>query len=340
MLKTFSKHFLITLTIFLSGFSFSYAGSVSVTPLIIDHTTEARDILSDSITIKNNHSTHLRAYASVHEIELDGNNEIKAFVPASMSDRTESITSWIEISRARIDLQPGEEKVLPLTIRINPNAKSGEYHAYIGFGIGPNQDEAEKKVMENQAAGVIIRVSINDKQVELLRLNGFKAKPLVLENTDSNFTFTLENLGELPQTPSGEIIIYDSRGNELTSVQVNKENKSIGPNEKVEFSAPIPEIDRFGKNKAYLSLTYGNENLASLYDINFYYSIPKLHLIVILTVLIIIPLLLTLALRRLIRPSNYYITSNDEAVEVPLFVRKHHEHEEYEHDINLKKNDT
>ena len=340
MLKTFSKHFLITLTIFLSGFSFSYAGSVSVTPLIIDHTTEARDILSDSITIKNNHSTHLRAYASVHEIELDGNNEIKAFVPASMSDRTESITSWIEISRARIDLQPGEEKVLPLTIRINPNAKSGEYHAYIGFGIGPNYDEAEKKVMENQATGVIVRVSINDKQVELLKLSSFKSKPLVLENSDSNFIFTLENLGESPQTPTGEVIIYDSRGNELTSVQVNKENKSIEPNEKVEFSTPIPETDRFGKNKAYLSLTYGNENLASLYDINFYYSIPKLHLIVILSVLIIIPLLLSLALRRLIRPSNYYVSSSDEAVEVPLFVRNHHEHEEYEHDINLKKNDT
>ncbi len=339
MTKIFSKTSILALAVFLLTFNLSYASTISVTPLIVDYSTEARDILTKDLTIKNNHTTHVRAFASVHEIELDGNNEIKAFVPASMSDRTESITSWIEITRSRIDLQPGDERQIPLTLRINPNAKPGEYHAFIGFGTGSNQDEAIKKVMNNQSAGVIVRVSINEKSVELLRLSNFKSKQIVLDDTEANFTFSLENLGDMPQTPTGEVIIYDSRGNELTSVAVNKENQTIAPGEKNEFSIPVPASDSFGKNKAYLSLSYGNDHLASLYDINFYYTIPKTYLAVIFTVLIVIPLLLTLALRRLSKP-NYYAVSHDEAVEVPLFVRNHHEHETYEHDINLKKNDT
>lgn len=329
--------YLFIIVLLLFNPTLSYAGSISVTPLIIDYTTEARDILTKDITVKNNHTTHLRVFPSVHEIEVDGNNDIKAFIPASMSDRTESITSWIEISRSRIDLQPGEERKIPIKLRINPNAKPGEYHAFVGFGIGSNIDEAEKKVMENQADGVVIRVSIDKKQLELLKLSNFKSKSLVLSDSNSNFTFSLENLGEVSQTPSGEIIIYDSRGNELKSVKIETEN--IAPNEKKEFSIPIPPSEHFGKNKAYLSLTYGNENLASLYDINFYYTIPKTFLIVILGVLIFIPILLTLALRRIARP-KYHTVDTNEAHDLPFSVRNYHEHQTYEHDINLKKNDS
>jgi hypothetical protein len=229
--------------------NYVFAENISVTPMVIDHVTEARDILTKDITIKNNDGNHVRVYASVNEIELDGNNEIKSFVPASMSDRTESVTSWIEINRGRIDIDSGNEAKIPLTIRINPNAKPGNYHAFVGFASGANRDEAEKKIMAGQGSGVVVRIAIDEKTLELLKLSNFQADQIVYNNKDNNFTFSLENIGDIPQTPKGEVIVYDSRGIELTSIEVNKENKTINPGEKVDFIEPIPFMDRIGKNK-------------------------------------------------------------------------------------------
>lgn len=314
------------------------AESITVSPLIIDHETEARDIITKDINIKNNEANHVRLYASVHEIEIDGNNEIKSFIPASMSDRTTSITSWIEITRGRIDLQGNSDISVPLTIRINPNAVPGDYHAFVGFASASNRDEAEKRILAGQAMGVIIRVSITEKQLEILRLSNFKSDQIIYES-GHNFTFNLENIGDLPQTPKGEIIIYNSNGEELSSVKVNEENLAINPGEKKSFSEEIPLMDHFGKNKAYLSVSYGQNNLASLNDINFYYSIPWLYLLIIIAVFILTPVILTWLFRRSSRHNDYYENDHNEAVELPLFVRNSHDHEEHDHDINLKKND-
>ncbi len=339
MFKLITKQIFLT-TLFIGMVpSLVLAENITVSPLIIDHETEARDILTKDITLKNNDSNHVRLFASVHEIEMSGNNEIKSFVPSSMSDRTTSVTSWIEITRGRIDMQGGTETSVPLTIRINPNAKPGDYHAFVGFASGSNRDEAEKKILAGQSMGVIIRVSITEKQVELLRLTNFKSDQIVYED-GHNFTFTLENNGDLPQTPQGEIIIYDSRGVELSAVKVNEENVVINPSEKIDFSEPIPFTDRFGKNKAHLSISYGQNNLTNIYDINFYYSIPWLYLLIIGTIFILTPVILTWLFRRMSRQNDYYEFDHNEAVDLPLFVKKSHEHETHDHDINLRKNDS
>jgi hypothetical protein len=79
--------------------------------------------------------------------------------------------------------------------------------------------------------GVIIRVSITEKQIELLRLTNFKSDQIVYDESH-NFTFSLENTGDLPQIPQGEIIVYNSRGVEIAAVKINEENLVLNPGEK------------------------------------------------------------------------------------------------------------
>lgn len=316
------------------------AENISVSPLIIDYETEARDILKKDITIKNNGTTPLRIYASVHAIEVDGENEILNFVPASMSDRTSTITSWLEISRARITIQPNDEAIVPMTIRINPNAKPGEYHGLIGFASGPNRDEVENKILAGEGERVIVRVSINEKQVEMIRLNSFKTERLIFDDSEDNkFEFTLQNMGDVPLTPSGEIIIYNSKGEEVTAVFVNTEGKELIPGEKVNFTEKIPFTNNIGKNKAFLNLHYGNNNLASVQDTNFYYSLPLPILLIISVLLLIIPLILTFLFRKSLAHPHQDKVDQHEASDIPLFVRNSHEHDSYDHDIDLKKKD-
>lgn len=125
----------------------------TVSPLLIDVSADARDNFTRTITLSNFGSGYTRLYASVHEIEVGEGEEIKAFVPASMSDMTTSVTSWIEITRGRIELTGDEVKEVPLTIRVNPNTPAGLYHAYIGFASGFNRDDAEAKILGGKASG-------------------------------------------------------------------------------------------------------------------------------------------------------------------------------------------
>ena len=307
----------------------------SVSPLLVDVTADARDNFTRTITLSNLGDGYVRLYASVHEIEVGEGEEIKAFVPASMSDRSTSVTSWVEISRGRIELTAGEVKEIPLTIRVNPNTPAGLYHAYVGFASGFNRDDAEAKIVGGQASGVVLRILVGGKQEEFLRLVSFSTDRFSYTDDKGLLTYTIENTGDVPLAPKGDVIIYDARGKELASVPLNQDGAAqIQPGEKVEYTKELPYVNRIGKNKAFLTLEYGVANRAALYDTNFYYSIP-IHFLILIVVLLALVLTVTILMLR--RGGSVEVIESHEAHDVPLFVRTDRAHNEYEHDIDLKK---
>ncbi len=335
-----TKTYLLIVVFILTStpFNLTLAANFSVSPLIIDIETEARDSLSKTITLTSQQNNSLRLFASVHEITLGDESEIKSFVPASMSDRTTSPTSWIQVSRARIDLKSDEKREIPVTIKINPNTLPGLYHAYIGFAPGPNRDVAEATILAGQGSGVVIRILVGGKQEEFLRLVSFRTDRFSYKDSKGEIVYVLENTGDVPLSPKGDIIIYDSQGRELTTLELNQdETKVINPGETLEYRENLPFINHIGKNKAFLSLDYGKENRASVYDTNFYYSIPWLYMLVIMLLLATVLTVLIILFRR--STSERELTE-PEAYDLPLYVRDNKDHSEYEHDIDLKKKDS
>ncbi len=327
---------IILLVIAIPGF---VSANFSVSPLIIDVDAEVRDSFTYDIKLLSHHSSPLKLYASVHEIDPNVDGTIKSFIPASMSDQSTSVTSWIQITRSRISLQPGEETSVPLTIKINPNTPPGLYHAFVGFASGHNRDVAEETILSGQGVGSVLRISVGGKQEEFLRLVSFTTDPFSYIESKGEVTYVLENTGDVPLTPKGDVIIYDSRGRELTTIELNKdESQVINPGEKIEYKKELPFINRLGKNKAYLSLEYGKENRASLYDTNFYFSIPWFYLIIVVLLLATVLTALIIMFRR--SASHVSAFDTHEAHDLPLFVRDNKEHSEYEHDINLKNKDS
>ncbi len=240
-------------------------------------------------------------------------------------------------ARIAIPIKIGTARV-PLIIKINPNTPPGLYHAYVGFASGSNRDIAEATILSGQGTGVVLRIQVGGKQEEFLRLVSFATDPFSYIDNKGQFTYVLENTGDVPLSPKGDVIIYDSRGRELTTVELNKdESEVINPGERIEYQQELPYLGRLGKNKAYLSIEYGKVNRASLYDTNFYYSIPWFYLIIIVLLLAVVLTVLILLFRRNTTVSDY---DSHEAHDLPLFVRDNKEHSEYEHDIDLKKKDT
>jgi hypothetical protein len=313
----------------------SFAGSYGVSPLIIDIEADARDSSVHDIKVKNFESNYVRLYATVNEIEVGDDNVIKEFISPSMSDRSESITSWIEITRGRIELSGGEEKNIPLTIRVNHNAKPGLYHAFVGFAGGHNRDAAEETIRNGQGEGVILRILVGSKQEEFLRLVSFTTDKFSFIEGRGTMTYVLENTGDIPLKPSGDITIYDGRGKELTAIDISSEteNSLLQPGELRTYTKDLPYTDRLGRNKAFLNVEYGEVNRAAVYDTNFYFSIPWIYGILIVLLLLLVLITFILIIKRGRKERGY---EPGDVHDLPMYVGQEKNHTEYEHDINLK----
>lgn len=329
---TFMKYTVlpVILLFFIMPQTVSAVPSFTASPLVIDIDAEARDILTHEITIKNTGSAPLTVYPTVNNISLDEGGTIQEFLPPVESDRTASLSSWIEISRAGIKLPRGESKTIPITIRINPNPIPGEYHAFIGFGFGRNRDEAEQLVRIGRAPGTVVTVAIKDNRSELLKLSRFIVDRFITSGKNESAVYTINNPGDKELVPTGEIIFYNNRGAEVASLVVNPERESIAPGAQKEFNAEVPANGLFGKYKAFLSVEYGSQ-LASVQDTAFFYVFPMTTIFIILGVILVLVSIGAIIVHR------RYIDEAvvDDSVQLPLHIRETHS-DAKDHDIDLK----
>lgn len=311
----------------------SAASSYTVSPLVIDENLEARDIITKTITITNTGTQPATVFPSVNNISLDGGGTIQEFIPPVMSDRTSSLSSWIEISRAGINLMLNDTKTVDLTLRINPAPKPGIYHALIGFGNGRNRDEAEAMVKNGQAPGVIITVTIEDKKVEMVKMSRFYIDKFVTGPGNQALTYSLDNPGDIVIAPRGEVIFYNNRGVEVGTLTINPEQQMISPGETHEFTAEVPTQGLFGKYKALLNVEYGTTQKASLQDTTYFYVFPlKISLIVFTFMLIMIIILALFIHRRYYGDDVHEVDADSLMVHIRDSVSPSRDH-----DIDLKK---
>jgi hypothetical protein len=185
-----------------------------------------------------------------------------------------------------------------------------------------------------QGNGTILKITIADDTKEQISLVSFTADRFSYNDTDSQLNFILENTGDVPLSPSGEVIIYNTKGEELGAIKVNEEGTAIAPGQRVEFSKLLPFVNNLGRNKAYLSLNYGVKNQANVFDTTFYYSVPWYYIVAFFVTLLTLLIVTTFVIRKLF--TNNGDTLEQGVYELPLFVKQSHDHDEYDHDLNLK----
>lgn len=313
-----------------------FASEITIRPFLIDETLQPRDSVTKTITLTNKYESRKAVlYATVNEITVGAEGEIKEFISPVMTDRTNTVTSWIEIGRGRIELKPGETIEVPITLSIHPYAKPGEYHVFVGFVEASKRYEAEAQAMAGDANGVIVKITIADKREDSMRISSFVVDRFVTGDDNRTINIEVENMGDLPSAPTGEIIFYDSRGVEVTSVPVNMNGEVIAPGESAVLKSSVPLDDSLGRFKANVSLQYGENQRASLFDTAFFYMMPMHLLLLVFGGILFIALMVALLFRRSF-VNDYH--DNDDGDEVTMFVRDGHDAQPQDHDIDLKNN--
>jgi len=252
-----------------SVFAFS-SDKLSVTPVVIDGKAKPRDILKESITITNTAEHLLTLYPSVNDVEPAEGEQ--SFVPAQSSlDLADSLANWIELSRGVIELKPGESKEVPFIIHVNMNGKTGVYHAQISFAHGTTRADAEAV---GPLATVTVNLEVQDDVKEVLQLGKFSTGRFFLAGDDVRFDYLLENIGNQELLPRGEIRVYDRRGQEVASVDVNKDGKAVSPDQMAQLASVWAAAEGFGQYKALLTVYYGKSQTASVQDTVFFWVVP------------------------------------------------------------------
>ncbi len=295
-----------------------FAHAYSVAPVIVDRTLEPRSIESFDIVITNDTGAILQLFPAVNNVSVGLTGGIESFVPASMSDRTSSLASWVELSRAPIELGPGQSATTTVTLRVIADASPGTYHALISFPDGRNRDEAEARIQNGGAPSTMLTVTIEKKTREELGLSGFIIDRFVLSPDNEAAAYTVANSGDTDIVPTGDILIYNHRGEEVAQVPVNPTGIIVKAGETVVMRASLPTAGLAGKYKAYLSLKYGSEQRAHIQDTAFFYAIPWKKLLVLFFGLLLVAIAISLLVHR-----RYERASDDDdgSAYLPLHVK-------------------
>ena len=259
------------------------AASLDITPVVIDKQAYARDILENSIMLSNNTNRQLNIYTFVENITaLDG---VQKVLDPSKADFTSSLGNWIEISRGVIELKPAQEKEIKFLIRVNLRAEPGVYHAKIAFASGAKRDEA---IARGELASVLVNIKVSEDIKEGVQLQKFNSDKSIFFTSPVSFSYELKNTGNRSINPLGEIRIYNKRGVEEASIDINSKNLSLNVDTNTELASMWNFAGGFGKYKAVLDVSYGTRQRGTIQDTASFWIISWKVLIVILSILVML----------------------------------------------------
>jgi hypothetical protein len=243
---------------------------LQVSPGVIDLKAKQRDIIRETLTLQNTGARPLRLFPSVEDVNPE-NGDLNFSYAGNADTRSDSLANWIELSRGIIELQPGESKSVPFVIRVNMNAVPGEYHVQINFTNGGTRDDTENKHPDGYAS---VNVEVLSDAKEDLQLVKFATDRLAFSGDDVLFNYQLQNIGNQDLHPTGDIRIYDRRGQEVATIDVNRDGKIITPEQTAQLASAWSAASGFGQFKALITVNYGKAQTASVQDTIFFWIVP------------------------------------------------------------------
>ena len=269
--------FLVGLCSFFIPTPLRAAEIITTAPAVFDFKAKARDILPEKIILTNKSDVKLNIYTFVNNV-LAATGEAKFLDPVA-ADHSSSLANWILISRGVLELAPGEKKAIDFSVEVNMRAKPGIYHAIISFAAGATRAEAEANL--NGAAKININLEVLDNAKEIMEIKKFMPDKNIFSKFPVSFSYTLANSGDRSLLPTGRILIYNRRGEEVSVIVINPKAANIEPQTSKNFQAVWPDGKDFGKYKALLNIEYGNGQRKTLHDVIFFWVIPWQKLLII-----------------------------------------------------------
>ncbi len=223
-----------------------------------------------------------------------------------------SLKYWIP-SVPDMDLQPDQLKTADIVINVPANAEPGGHYGVVRFtAVPPNL--AGTGVALSASVGTLILLTVNGPVTHNLTLVQFSSG-LQNNKTDNwtskssfetgpvDFLVRLHNGGTVHEQPSGQIVVKNMFGRQVSTMTVNSTGGNVLPDSIRRFTTAMSNKKLFGYYSATLSLTY-----AKTMRVNGSLHFWVIPWMLVLTVLLLI-VILFFALRWALKRYNEHIIS-------------------------------
>lgn len=286
--------------------------AISLVPPTLEFSTQPGQTLTGRVKVYNDTKDFQTYYLSTANFTAGGETgEPKFDFTAEVSD----LADWIKPDTKQLDLQPGGQANINLSIAVPATASPGGHYAGVFFGTTP-PDAGNVRVQQRTGTLVILRVEGDIREaaqvVQFTTANNRGSG----SHLPINLVLRVQNTGNTHLRPKGFVTIRNMFGGVTATIDINPKEGAVLPDSVRRFdltwkkdAASLPTANFFGQigqewnNFAFgaytadLAATYGttNQNLTAALKV---VVVPWRLLLLIVILLVIVILILTFGIRR------------------------------------------
>lgn len=157
------------------------------------------------------------------------------------------VSAWITLSSNEVSVAPGEEVAVPFSIRVPAEAGPGQYIAGLVVEAPPNaagsttQGQAQFAVSVIQRVGVAVLIEVPGERKPALEILGLRLEGQ--SEGGAEFVAQVRNRGNVLLASEGQLKIFSTAGEELTSVPVALDSLLPGDQAAFHIEAPVQLAD-------------------------------------------------------------------------------------------------
>jgi hypothetical protein len=179
---------------------------------------------------------------------------------AAEGEEKNGVAHWLSPSVGKLSLQAGEERVVPFTIKVPPDASPGQHVAglvleAVADSAGSADGSAQTQLMVNvvRRAGVAVLIDVPGPHVAGLEVTGICLRQ---QNGDDGaiFEYAVRNTGNVYVRGQGSLAIVVSGGMKLASIPIEMDAVLAG--DATHFQVPHPALLPDGSYVLSVSLDY------------------------------------------------------------------------------------
>lgn len=220
----------ITLSLALFGLS-SYTSpvanaAITITPPRFELFGNPGDILSEKIRVRNDEETAINYTTTVEDFKAEGDEgEVNLIEKESdVENASFSMQRWITVEPRSASINPGEEKVFEVTIRIPRDAEPGGHFASVLVERSGSAASGGSGASVSSRLGSLLLMRVSGNVTEQAKIDAFKAQNNYYQNGPVTLELRTKNEGNTHIKPKGRIVISNIFGKKVAEIPLTSAN--------------------------------------------------------------------------------------------------------------------
>lgn len=264
---------------------------LQVSPAIIEINAERGKSYDIKIKVTNSTTADQEYYATINDFKAKDETGNPEFITDEKAPSSASIVKWIQ-PLGSFKLNPNQTKEIVAKMVVPNDAEPGGHYGIIRFGNQP-PSAVQSGATLTASAGPLVLVRVDGEIKESLTVADFYTqragkKATSFEYGPVDFVQRLTNNGNVHVKPTGNLVITNMFGSQVTTLPVNGNNGNVLPNSTRRFEQRLDTKWLFGRYTAKMSLSYGTSG-GSISGATTFWVIPyKLIIAILLTLILLI----------------------------------------------------